>query len=133
MRLTYHAEEYNTVFVLGGFLPGPLATATSSIVTEIQVVDRDGQPRKRSEAPDSPHWSELWEGPPFVVYGHTPARQVKRTEWSLCIDTGLPLRWPSDSVRPSAEAALQVRARRVLLPEVFELNRGTPRTDDSRP
>ncbi len=118
MRLTYHAEEYNTVFVHGGFLPGvPWQQQTSSIVTEIQVVDRDGQPRKRSEAPDSPHWSELWEGPPFVVYGHTPARQVKRTEWSLCIDTGCPYGGHLTAYVLPQKQLYQVRARRVYYPK----------------
>ncbi len=89
MRLTHYEPEYDTVFVHGGFLPDqPWQRQTSSIVTEIQVVDKQGQARKRNEAKGCPHWSELWQGPPFVVYGHTPSESIKRTEWTLCLDTG---------------------------------------------
>lgn len=89
MKLFKHLPKYDTVLVHGGFLPGiPWNRQTVSIVTRIQVVDADGQPRKRSEAPQAPHWSTLWKGPPFVVYGHTPSLSVRQTEWTLCLDTG---------------------------------------------
>ena len=89
MKLTHYEEDYQTVFVHAGFLPGrDWRTQTSSIVTEIQVVDKEGQARRRSEVKGCPHWSELWEGPPFVVYGHTPAKAVRKTDWTICLDTG---------------------------------------------
>lgn len=89
MPLWHYAKTHETVFVHGGFLPGhPWRTQTVSVVTRIQNIDKDGQPRKRSQAPDCPHWSELWEGPPYVVYGHTPRPAVHRQRWSLGIDTG---------------------------------------------
>jgi serine/threonine protein phosphatase 1 len=88
MKLTYEDEELGVVCVHGGFLPDrPWQKQPARIVTRIQMVDKDGQPRKRAEAPDAPHWSELWEGPPFVVYGHTPREEVARTKWTLGIDT----------------------------------------------
>ena len=52
------------------------------------VVGKNGEPLKRAESPDSPHWSTLWVGPPFVVYGHTPRPAVEATKWTLGIDTG---------------------------------------------
>ena len=89
MPLTFHLVELGTVLVHGGFLPNrPWRTQPARVVTRVQVVDRDGEPRKRSEAPDCPHWSEMWSGPPFVVYGHTPVREPAKTAWSLGIDTG---------------------------------------------
>jgi hypothetical protein len=89
MRLFHYRPEIQTVFVHGGFLPGqPWQLQDASIVTRIQVIDPAGRPRKRSESPQSPHWSELWQGPPFVVYGHTPRPQCKRLQWSIGIDTG---------------------------------------------
>src|ERR1019366_8355763 len=77
-----------TVFVHGGFLPGsPWRTQIARVVSRIQVVGPDGEPHKRSEFPEARHWSELWRGPPFVVYGHTPGPQPVRLKWSLGIDT----------------------------------------------
>jgi serine/threonine protein phosphatase 1 len=88
MKLTYEDEELGVVFVHGGFLPDrPWQKQPARIVTRIQVVGGDGEPHKRSEMPDAPHWSTLWSGPPFVVYGHTPREEVARTKWTLGIDT----------------------------------------------
>ena len=88
MKLTYEDEDLGVVFVHGGFLPDrPWQKQPARIVTRIQVVGPDGEPHKRSEMPDSPHWSTLWQGPPFVVYGHTPREDVVRTKWTLGIDT----------------------------------------------
>ncbi len=88
MKLTYEDEELGVVFVHGGFLPDrPWQKQPARIVTRIQVVGKDGEPHKRSEMPDAPHWSTLWVGPPFVVYGHTPREDVVRTKWTLGIDT----------------------------------------------
>ncbi len=88
MPLTYHDPGDNIVLVHGGFLPNqPWREQPARIVTRVQVVDKTGNARKRSEAPRCPHWSELWEGPPFVVYGHTPREHVSRAKWSLGIDT----------------------------------------------
>lgn len=88
MPLTYSLPAYDTVLVHAGFLPGkPWRTQPARVVTRIQVVGPDGEPYKRSAYPDRPHWSELWSGPPFVVYGHTPRREPARARCSLGIDT----------------------------------------------
>ncbi len=88
MALTHHVPELGTVLVHAGFLPGrPWRYQSARIVTRIQVVGPDGEPHKRSEFPDAPHWSELWSGPPFVIYGHTPRREPAVARWSLGIDT----------------------------------------------
>ena len=86
----YHIPTLDTVLVHGGFLPGiPWQDQGRNVVTRIQVIDAEGRPRKRAEAPaGSPHWSERWPSPPFVIYGHTPWHQVRRTPWTLGIDTG---------------------------------------------
>jgi hypothetical protein len=52
------------------------------------VIDREGKPGKRADKPDSPAWADLWSGPPFVVYGHTPRREIYKLKWSVGIDTG---------------------------------------------
>lgn len=89
MPLTYAVPEHQTVLVHAGFLPGRTWKAQPArVVTRIQVIGPDGEPHKRSAYPDRPHWSELWEGAPFVVYGHTPRPEPARQRWSLGIDTG---------------------------------------------
>lgn len=79
----------DTVFIHGGFLPGQLWTNQSiEITTTIQVIDADGRPAKRSDAPDAPAWADSWKGPPFVIYGHTPRPEVYQLKDSIGIDTG---------------------------------------------
>jgi hypothetical protein len=88
MPLTHYIEELNTVFVHGGFLPNePWQKQPASVVTRIQVIDGEGKPRKRADAPDAPMWADLWSGPPFVVYGHIPRPEIYKLKWSVGIDT----------------------------------------------
>jgi diadenosine tetraphosphatase ApaH/serine/threonine PP2A family protein phosphatase len=88
MPLTYHVPEERTVLVHAGFLPGRRWHAQPArVVTRIQVIGPDGEPHKRSAYPNRPHWSEIWSGPPFVVYGHTPRSEPAAAKWSLGIDT----------------------------------------------
>lgn len=79
----------DTVFVHGGFLPDrPWQGQPVEVTLRIQVVDKDGNAAKRSEAPDAPAWADLWGGKPFVVYGHTPRPEVFDRPGSMGIDTG---------------------------------------------
>jgi hypothetical protein len=88
MFLTYEEPALNLVFVHGGFLPGqPWQRQPAEVVTRIQVIDRDGQPRKRADVPDAPFWADLWSGPPYVIYGHTPRPEIYKLKWSLGLDT----------------------------------------------
>ncbi len=112
MKLTYEDEEHGVVFVHGGFLPGrPWQKQPARIVTRIQVVGKDGEPHKRSEMPDAPHWSTLWSGPPFVVYGHTPREEVARTKWALGIDTACVLGGSLTAYVLPEKKIVQVKAR----------------------
>lgn len=112
MKLTYEDEDTGVVFVHAGFLPGrPWQKQTARIVTRIQVVGKDGEPHKRSEEPDAPHWSSLWEGPPFVVYGHTPREDVARTKWTLGIDTACVLGGCLTAFILPEKRIVQVKAR----------------------
>ena len=89
MPLTFEEPALNTVFVHGGFLPDePWQKQTADVVTRIQVIDRDGRPAKRADKPEAPAWADLWSGPPFVVYGHTPRPEIYKLKWSVGIDTG---------------------------------------------
>ena len=88
MPLTHYSEELGTVFVHGGFVPGkPWQEQPAEVVTRVQVIDAGGRPRKRADCPDCPAWADLWTGPPFVVYGHTPRPEIHKLKWSVGIDT----------------------------------------------
>jgi serine/threonine protein phosphatase 1 len=89
MLLTYEERELNTVLVHGGFLPGiPWQKQPAEVITRIQVVNDRGEPAKRADEPDAPAWADLWMGPPFVIYGHTPRPEIYKLKWSVGIDTG---------------------------------------------
>ena len=112
MPLTFEEPELNVVFVHGGFLPGdPWQKQDADVVTRIQVVKRDGRPGKRSDDPDAPPWAELWSGPPFVVYGHTPRPYIYKLKWSAGIDTGCVLGGHLTAYILPEKRFVQVRAR----------------------
>jgi predicted phosphodiesterase len=113
MLLTYEVAELNTVFVHGGFLPGePWQKQPASVVTRIQVVDREGRPRKRADYPVGPFWADLWSGPPFVVYGHTPRPEIYRLKWSVGIDTACVMGGHLTAYILPEKRFVQVKARR---------------------
>lgn len=87
-KLLYEAK-IDTVIVHGGFLPNkPWQTQDIDLITSIQVIDKNGQPAKRSDSPDADPWADTWGGSPFVVYGHTPRPNVLERKGSIGIDTG---------------------------------------------
>jgi len=113
MPLTFEDKEHGVVCVHGGFLPGrPWQRQPARIVTRIQVIGPDGEPCKRSEAPRSPHWSDLWRGPPFVLYGHTPREAVAETAWTMGLDTGCVLGGYLSAYVLPEKKIVQVRARK---------------------
>jgi hypothetical protein len=117
MPLTYYVEELNTVFVHGGFLPNePWQKQPASVVTRIQVVDREGKPRKRAESEGSPAWADLWNGPPFVVYGHTPRPEIYKLKWSVGIDTACVMGGYLTAYVLPEKRFVQVKARRRYYP-----------------
>ncbi len=112
MPLTARVDGQATVLVHGGFLPNqPWRGQPARVVTRIQVVTADGEPHKRADFPDAPHWSELWNGPPFVVYGHTPRDEPQRTKWTLGIDTACAMGGALTACVLPGRSLVQVRAR----------------------
>lgn len=116
MPLTYEIKELNTVLVHGGFLPNePWQKQPASVVTRIQVID-DGKPAKRADAPNAPSWADLWVGPPFVVYGHTPRPDVYKLKWSVGIDTGCAMGGYLTAYILPERRFVQVKAKRRYFP-----------------
>ncbi|MCH2155776.1 MAG: metallophosphoesterase [Opitutales bacterium] len=90
LPLFFYNSDLQTVFVHGGFDPhSPVLwrEQPASVVTTIQVIDQEGKPSKRSKAPEGRDWGDLWQGPPFVVYGHTPRQEVRSHPQAIGIDT----------------------------------------------
>ncbi len=117
MPLTFEDQELNVVCVHGGFLPGePWQKQPAEVVTRIQVIDRDGRPAKRAAAPDAPAWADLWGGPPFVIYGHTPRPEVYKLKWSAGIDTACALGGSLTAYVLPERRFVQVKARRKYYP-----------------
>ena len=112
MPLTFHLPEFKTVLVHAGFLPGQSwRSQPARVVTRIQVVGPDGEPHKRSDFPDEPHWSEKWIGPPFVIYGHTPRRDPAFGKWALGIDTSCAMGGSLTACILPGRMLVQVQAR----------------------
>ncbi|MDO8542685.1 MAG: metallophosphoesterase [Opitutaceae bacterium] len=117
MRLTFEDPTLGTVFVHGGFLPDqPWQAQPAEVVTRIQVIDRSGKPAKRADAPDAPAWAERWNGPPFVVYGHTPRPEIHQLKWSVGIDTGCVLGGHLTALELPEKRFIQVKARQRYTP-----------------
>lgn len=82
----------------GGVLPGMRLSEESVRDAREEVVrlrwlreQADGGwqyvPKGKQAATDR-LWSEIWSGPQFVLYGHTPVRTPKRDPFALGLDTG---------------------------------------------
>lgn len=113
MLLTYEDPDLNLVCVHGGFLPDiPWSKQPAEIITRIQVVDAAGQPCKRADAPAAPSWADLWIGPPFVVYGHTPRAEIYKRKWSVGIDTACAMGGHLTAFILPEKRFVQVKARR---------------------
>lgn len=88
LNYTISLKKEKIVVVHAGFLPAvPLEEQSNKVMTKIQVIDASGKPHKRAKCPDGVEWSQLWRGPPFVIYGHTPKIKIDRKKWSLGLDT----------------------------------------------
>jgi serine/threonine protein phosphatase 1 len=117
MPLTFEEPELDIVCVHGGFLPGsPWKKQPAEVVTRIQVVDRDGRPHKRGDAPGATPWADLWNGPPFVIYGHTSRPEIYRRKWSVGIDTACAMGGSLTAYVLPERKFVQVKARKKYYP-----------------
>lgn len=82
-------KSLNLIAVHGGFLPYKNWKKQSpKLVTSIQVIDKKGNPRKRSQSSNGKPWAKFWMGPEHVVYGHTPRKLPLKHQKATGIDTG---------------------------------------------
>lgn len=103
----------NVVLVHAGFLPNlPWQSQDVDLVTSIQVIDKDGKPAKRADAPNARPWADSWCGPPFVIYGHTPRPNVLERPGSIGIDTGCVYGGHLTAYVIDDNSLVQVRARK---------------------
>lgn len=117
MPLTHYIEELDTVLVHGGFLPNePWQKQPAHVVTRIQVIDANGRPQKRADCEDCPAWADLWSGPPFVVYGHTPRTEIYKLKWSVGIDTACVMGGYLTAFILPEKRFVQVKARKRYYP-----------------
>lgn len=101
------------VIVHGGFLPNqPWRSQDIDIITKIQVIDKNGNAAKRSDAPDAKPWADYWGGKPFVIYGHTPRPNVLERTGSIGIDTGCVYGGHLTAYVTDDGSLVQVRARK---------------------
>lgn len=108
-----HQPENDTVFVHGGFIPNrPWQHQPADLVTRIQVIDKNGQAAKRSDAPNAPPWADTWVGSPFVIYGHTPRPNTLERPGSIGIDTGCVYGGHLTAYIVEEKSLVQVRARK---------------------
>lgn len=117
MPLTHAVPELNVVCVHGGFLPHvPWQKQPADVVCRIQVITPDGQPAKRAENPAAPLWADLWSGPPFVIYGHTPRPDIYKLKWSVGLDTACVLGGALTAYLLPERRFVQVKAARAYYP-----------------
>ena len=64
-----------------------------------------------ADHPDAPPWADLWNGPPFVVYGHTPRAEVYKRKWSVGIDTACVMGGALTAYVLPEKRFIQVKAR----------------------
>lgn len=111
-KFKYGATE-DVVIVHGGFLPDrPWQSQDIDLITNIQVIDKKGNPAKRSDASNGKPWADYWKGPPFVVYGHTPRPSVLERPGSIGIDTGCVYGGHLTAYITDDKSLVQVRARK---------------------
>lgn len=107
-------RELGMVVVHGGFLPGRAwRDQELELVTTIQVIDESGQGRMRKACPSGRPWADLWQGPEFIAYGHTPRREVFWSEHAVGLDTGCVHGGMLSALVLPERRIVQVPARRV--------------------
>lgn len=84
LRTTLEPPVGAFLLVHGGFLPGiPWREQSLEQVCRTKWILPPGSP----EGTEPVHWADLWKGPEFVLYGHTPGPEVRVHAHALGLDT----------------------------------------------
>jgi len=110
----HETENSDFVCVHGGFRPGqPWRTQSIETVCKTKWIRPEAIPPDQRQGNNSIHWSELWQGPATVIYGHTPDPEVRYSPHALCIDTACAYGgFLTACILPDLEI-VQVKARKV--------------------
>lgn len=89
--------EAGTAVVHGGLLPDDRMNVETAVALTLRdVVRKDGGWRPAGAGDprgERRFWADVWSGPRFVVYGHTPRPEVATHSNALGIDTGCVYGW----------------------------------------
>ena len=116
MPLTYQEADLNTVFVHGGSCRASRGRGSRRGRHEDPGRRQGGAPKEAGGRPDAPPWADLWGGPPFVVYGHTPRPEIYKLKWSIGIDTGCVMGGYLTAYILPERRIVQVKARQRYFP-----------------
>lgn len=68
-------------------MPGvPLSKQKPEHLLKLRSIRPDGSPSERAH--EGVPWASLWEGPPFVIFGHDAVRGLQQHKHALGLDTG---------------------------------------------
>ena len=88
MKAFHETDDSEFVCVHGGFEPGqPWRTQSIDTVCRTKWIPPEAIPPEKRRGRNSIHWSELWDGPATVLYGHTPDPEIRVSPHALGIDT----------------------------------------------
>jgi hypothetical protein len=120
--LVVDVPALNVTVVHGGLYPGmaveegAIARAASDVVRLRWIRRENGQWRragKSKERDEDVLWSEVWDGPSTVVYGHTPLREPRVDDFAIGLDTGCVYGgWLTAAIYDGKWRFERVRARR---------------------
>lgn len=120
--LVVDVPALNVTVVHGGLYPGmpvkeeAIARAAADVVRLRWIRHENGQWRragKSKERDEDVLWSEVWDGPRTVVYGHTPLREPRVDRYAIGLDTGCVYGgWLTAAIYDGQWRFERVRARR---------------------
>jgi diadenosine tetraphosphatase ApaH/serine/threonine PP2A family protein phosphatase len=84
-------EQEGFGVVHGGLLPGtPIEAQGETVLTLRSIRRKNGgwvAVPKGEEKPGDRFWTEVWDGPRTILYGHTPRQEVRRDRKAIGLDT----------------------------------------------
>lgn len=120
--LVVDVPALNITVVHGGLYPGmpveeeAISRAAADVVRLRWIRHENGQWRragKSKERDEDVLWSEVWDGPRTVVYGHTPLREPRVDRYAIGLDTGCVYGgWLTAAIHDGQWRFERVRARR---------------------